>query len=169
MADTPSTGAGAGDIRLQYALSARMACLPKGMVAVTDLTTYRATATREGRYWVVTVPDVGVTQARTADEAETMATSLVSIVLDVPAESVRIDVEFQLGDELQQEIAAARLAVDRAAAAQQAAAAASRRVVRHILDQGLSQRDAARVLRLSPQRIHQLATSPDRSAGTAAL
>lgn len=135
---------------------------------MTDVTRYQATATREGRYWVVTVPTVGATQARTAEQAEKMAASLVSIVLGVAPESVRIDLELQLGNELQQEIVAARLAIDNAAQAQQAAAAASRQVVRRILDQGLSQRDAARVLKLSPQRIHQLAMSRDRN-GVGAL
>lgn len=56
--------------------------------------TYRATATREGRWWVVDVPGIGVTQGRTTREAERMAADLVAVMLDISAEGVSVSVDF---------------------------------------------------------------------------
>ena len=70
--------------------------------------TYNATATREGRWWVVDVPDIGVTQGRTTREAERMAVDLVAIMLDISVEQVSVNVDFQLSDELANEVHIAR-------------------------------------------------------------
>jgi hypothetical protein len=56
--------------------------------------TYRATASREGRWWVVDVPGIGATQGRTTREAERMAVDLVVVMLDVSAEEVSVSVDF---------------------------------------------------------------------------
>ena len=72
--------------------------------------TYNATATREGRWWIVDVPDIGVTQGRTTREAERMAADLVAIMLDIPVEQVTVNVTFRLSDELTNEVHIARQA-----------------------------------------------------------
>lgn len=64
---------------------------------------HSATATCEGRWWVVDVPGIGVTQGRTTHEAERMAADLVAITLGVPAAEVAIAVDFQLTGELADE------------------------------------------------------------------
>jgi hypothetical protein len=41
---------------------------------------YTATAAREGRWWVIDVADIGVTQSRTLAEAHTWAQGLIEAV-----------------------------------------------------------------------------------------
>jgi len=72
--------------------------------------TYDATATREGRWWVVDVPGIGVTQGRTTREVERMAADLVAIMLEIPIEQVIVNVTFRLNDELTNEVRIARQA-----------------------------------------------------------
>ena len=122
--------------------------------------TYSATATREGRWWIVDVPDIGVTQGRSTREAERMAADLVAIMLGIPVEQVSVNVNFRLGDELTNEIRIARQAQKDADKAQRHAADQSRTAIRHILAAGLSKQDAARVLGISAQRVSQLAPGP---------
>jgi DNA-directed RNA polymerase specialized sigma24 family protein len=118
--------------------------------------TYSATATREGRWWVVDVPGIGATQGRTTREAERMAVDLVAVMLDVPAEEISISVDFQLAGELADEVRSARQAQRDAEAAQRQAADRSRKAVRRVLAAGLSKQDTARVLGISAQRVSQL-------------
>jgi hypothetical protein len=56
-----------------------------------SLTTYRAVATREGRWWAVDVEGVGHTQGRDLGEARRMAADLVSIMRRVPEECIEIN------------------------------------------------------------------------------
>jgi hypothetical protein len=126
--------------------------------------TYNATATREGRWWVVEVPEIGVTQGRTTREAERMAADLVAIMLDTSVEQVSVNVNFRLSDELTNEVRIARQAQKDADKAQRDAADRSRAAIRHILATGLSKQDAARVLGISAQRVSQLAPGPQQKA-----
>lgn len=130
--------------------------------------TYNATATREGRWWVVEVPDIGTTQGRTTREAERMAADLVSVMLDMPVETVSVKVDFRLGGELADEVRNAKQAQSDAEKAQQQAAERSRKAVRRVLAAGLSKQDAARVLGISAQRVSQLAPDVTSTTRTAA-
>jgi hypothetical protein len=56
-----------------------------------SLNTYRAVATREGRWWAVDVEGVGHTQGRDLGDARRMAADLVSIMRGVPEESIEIN------------------------------------------------------------------------------
>lgn len=56
-----------------------------------SLNTYRAVATREGRWWAVDVEGVGHTQGRDLGEARRMAADIVSIMRGVPEESIEIN------------------------------------------------------------------------------
>lgn len=133
--------------------------------------TYTATATREGHWWVVDVPGVGVTQGRTTREAERMAVDLVAVMSGVPIDGVSVTVEFRLVGALADEVRSAKQAQSDAEKAQRRAADLSRAAVRQVLAAGLSKQDAARVLGLSAQRISQLvpgqttrATAKDQQA-----
>ena len=121
---------------------------------------FSAVATREGKWWIVDVDGVGTTQGRTTTEAQEMAEDLVTAMLDIPAGRFEVDIAFTLPDEFSAEFEAARRQQRLAEDAQRKAAAASRQLVQHVLAAGLSKRDAARVLGLSPQRISQLSADP---------
>lgn len=118
--------------------------------------TYSATATREGLWWVVEVDGVGATQGRTTAEAQRMAADLVAVMEDVPVAEVTVDVTFVPPGDLAAEVQEARRATQQAAAEQRRAADLVRQAVQHILAAGLSKQDAARILKVAPQRISQL-------------
>lgn len=120
------------------------------------MSTHTARAVREGKWWVVHVDGAGVTQGRTAAEAQRMAADLVALMTGAPEDEVSVEVEFTLPGPLGEEVAAARAQAREADQAQRRAAQSVRAAVRHILEAGMSKQDAARILSVSPQRISQL-------------
>lgn len=130
------------------------------------MTVYRATATREGKFWVIEVADVGVTQGRTVGEAKEMTRDLIAVMADVPADDVRLEIDFQVGDVSPKELRGARRAVADAAEAQERAAQVSRQMVAKLRNAGVSGRDVAGILGISPQRVSQLG-KVDRPPGAA--
>lgn len=131
--------------------------LPSGEVAA--MRSYTATAVREGMWWAVCVHGVGVTQGRSTAEAQRMAADLVAIMEDVPPNEVHVDIEFELPGELGKDVETARAETRLAEQAQRRAAKHTREAVMRILEAGLSKQDAARILKVSPQRISQLTKS----------
>ena len=123
--------------------------------------TFGAIATRDGKWWVVDVAGVGATQGRTTTEAQEMAEDLVTAMLGIAPSEFVVDIVYRLPDELAVEFEDARRQQRLAEDAQRDAATASRKLVQHVLATGLSKRDAARVLGLSPQRISQLSAEPN--------
>lgn len=128
--------------------------------------TYTATATREGRYWVVDVEGVGVTQGRNLKDAQVMAADLVSIKLQVPIESFAVILTAVLDPDIERAIAEAKAATAEAEAKQREAAAKSRKAVKRLKRSGLTGVDTATVLGVSAQRVSQLA--PSRAVSPAA-
>ena len=50
--------------------------------------TYQLTATREGQWWIIDVPELDYrTQARKLDQVELMGRDLIALMQDVPADS----------------------------------------------------------------------------------
>jgi DNA-directed RNA polymerase specialized sigma24 family protein len=123
------------------------------MVAVKS---FSATARREGKWWVVDVHGIGATQGRTTTEAERMAKDLVAIMEEIPVDTVDVEIEFMLPGELGHEVRNAREQTRAAEQAQRRAAEKIRQAVAHIIGNGMSKQDAARILGVSPQRISQL-------------
>lgn len=57
------------------------------------MTSYSATATREGAWWMIRIPEIdGLTQARRLDQAEKMAREYIAASQDVPLEDVQVHV-----------------------------------------------------------------------------
>src|ERR1041384_1031599 len=104
----------------------RTGLLAGRMVGAVNQRVFKATAAREGKWWVVDVEGVGVTQGRTADEARVMAAGLVEAVLDI--DDPLVEVEFAVRAVPKEKISRARRLVEEANAAQQEAAKASRLV-----------------------------------------
>ena len=125
----------------------------------------KAIATRSGDWWAVEVPEVpgARTQSRTAAGVAAMAQEVVALLLDVDQSTVEIDVEFTLPDDLGSQIAQAHVLQEEAARLRDAAAAASRTTARALVAAGLSQKDAAEVLGVSFQRVHQLVSEEPRA------
>lgn len=123
---------------------------------------YSATATREGKWWVVEIGDLGTTQGRSASEAREMAKDLVAAMLDVPLTDVDVEVTFEVGGELGEEVQQALEANYEAELAKTEAASNYRKVVADLKASGLSGADIAAVLEIAPQRVSQLAKlNPD--------
>lgn len=120
------------------------------------ITSYTATATREGRWWIITVDGVGVTQARSLRDAPAAAAGLVAAMLDLDEGSVDVAVTAGLSAELRDAVNDARQKVAELADQQREAARASRHAAAALTGAGLTGADVAVVLGVSPQRISQL-------------
>jgi DNA-directed RNA polymerase specialized sigma subunit len=118
--------------------------------------TFDAVATREGKWWVVQVEGVGATQGRTTDEAERMAADLVVAMLELDPHEVEVNIDFHLPGDGDKQVAEAREAHRTALLAMEAAAGKIRSALGMVLATGVTKKDAARLLRVSPQRVSQL-------------
>jgi hypothetical protein len=127
--------------------------------AVDAVREFNAIAVREGRWWIITVPELdAVTQARKLREVNDMATGLISALLDVDEESIRVAVALELPEHVATAWSEATALHEQAVLDEKRAATLRRHAVRELLtSSGLSQRDAALALGLSSQRIQQLA------------
>ncbi|WP_032366057.1 hypothetical protein [Rhodococcoides fascians] len=120
-----------------------------------------AKATRSGKWWAVEVPEVdgAYTQARRLDQIPMMVADAVSLLEDVPADSVEVSLDIDLGvPDVSEYVRSARVAVKDAARAQESAARTSRDAVGRLRNLGLTVRETAIVLDVSPQRVSQLDT-----------
>lgn len=120
------------------------------------MTTYDVTARRWKHGWELHIDGVGVTQARSLGEAETMVRDYIETLTGQDVSDAQVIVTAEVGNGLDEEAKAARDAVAAADRATRAAAARSRKVARDLKQAGLSGRDIASVLSLSPQRVSQL-------------
>lgn len=128
------------------------------------MSTYTVTAKRWQHGWELHIDRVGVTQSRSLADAETMVRDYIALDLEVPPDSFHVEITPEIPGSLGTELAEARRAVADAADAQREAAAKSRAAARRLKAAGLSGRDIAAVLDLSPQRVSQLLHDHDRKA-----
>lgn len=117
-----------------------------------------ANATRTKGWWAVEVPEVegAFTQTRRLDQVASMAAEVVSLLKDVDAESVDVDVVAMPPRDDREVID--RVVAQRSEANEGMAnyAAESRRVVALLLERGYTVRDIGRLLGISATRISQL-------------
>jgi hypothetical protein len=126
--------------------------------------TYTVHAKRWERGWELHVDGVGVTQSHGLADAPGMVRSYITMMTDAKPSSFEVNIIPHIGGGLDEAASGARDAVRQAEEAQRRAAATSRAVARRLREQGLSGRDIAAVLRVSPQRVSQLLRAPDRAA-----
>jgi hypothetical protein len=93
-----------------------------------------------------------------------MARDYIALEDEVAPDSFDVEITPEIGGELGRQTRAARAAVTEADNAQRRAAAQSRAAARSLREAGLSGRDIAAVLRVSPQRVSQL-LKPSASTG----
>jgi predicted RNase H-like HicB family nuclease len=124
------------------------------------MSAYRVTARRSGDWWALEVPDLpGVhSQTKRLDRAAGEAREAISLMLDVEADSIEVEVEAEIPPEARE----ALQAVARAHKAAETAALQEREAMvraASVLTQRLSQRDAGEMMGVSFQRISQLLKS----------
>lgn len=124
--------------------------------------TYTATATREGKWWIITIPELdnAVTQARTVRQIQDMAAGLIIALLDLDDDTaVDVQVHIDLPPAVAKTWREATELQGHAETATHRAAELRREAVTTLLTNAhMSQTDAAAVLGLSHQRVQQLAT-----------
>ena len=121
---------------------------------------YHAVATRDGRYWLVHVPELDqYTQARTISEVEPMARDLISLIQDVPDDSFQIERQVDLPESVRHYLELADKYAAEAAWHQSEAANQRRFAAREMRAQGMTFRDIGAALGISHQRAQQLISS----------
>lgn len=126
------------------------------------MTTYTVHARHWDRGWELHIQGVGVTQVRRLTEAEAMARDYIALDLDVPKDSFEVEIVPEMGEGLDAEMQAARAATAAAKIAEAEAARSSRNVAAKLKGKGLTGREIAAVLRVSPQRVSQLLSTSRR-------
>ncbi|RLP79289.1 hypothetical protein D9V34_15965 [Mycetocola lacteus] len=120
---------------------------------------YKATARREGKWWIITVPEIdAVTQARHVREIQTMADGVVTAMLDLDEGEATVTVSIEMPANAKEAWEEAARLQAQSEQSSQRAAALRREAVRNLLTEAqLSQSDAGALLGLSYQRVQQLA------------
>ena len=121
--------------------------------------TYEVVARRWRRGWVLHIEGVGVTQSHSLTDAEIMARDYIALDRDVPEDSFDVRVTPEVGDGMDEQVSRTRDAIVAAAQAQINAAESSRALVQKLKMLGLSGKDIAVVLEVTPQRVSQLAAA----------
>ncbi|GAB3951489.1 hypothetical protein GCM10029976_087980 [Kribbella albertanoniae] len=121
--------------------------------------TYEATVAREGRWWMVEIPELdGLTQARRLDEVEQAAREYVAVTVDVPMSQVAVEISGieAAGHDL---LDAKTLVEDlrtQAGRLESLVADFSRELAAVLTDADVPVRDVSKVLGVSHQRVSQL-------------
>lgn len=116
-----------------------------------------AIATREGKWWEINLPGLGTrTAARRLADVQEMAEECAALWLDVEPDTLDVHVRIDLPEDVRGEWEQARTKAERARAEESEAAALSRAVVRRLREDGYTYAEAAQLLGLSVQRVHQL-------------
>ena len=123
---------------------------------------YEVLAERDGRHWFLRVNGLpGVfSQVRRLDQAEGMARDAIAAFLDIPADGFGITVAVKLPKDLERDVAGVidlRGAIDRT---EREYAEQTRRIATRLVQgEGMTVREAGRLLGLSYQRVSQLVAS----------
>lgn len=117
---------------------------------------YNVHARRWAHGWELHIDGVGVTQSRNLTAAEDMVRDYIALDLGVEPHSFDVVITPEVGDGLDEDVEAVRRKIREAEQAQMLAAERSRALVRRLALEGLSGKDIAKVLGVSPQRVSQL-------------
>ncbi|WP_394253541.1 hypothetical protein [Arthrobacter pityocampae] len=121
--------------------------------------TFNATARRQGKWWVIEIPELGhTTRARTVVEIQDVATGLAAVIRDVDPSEVQVNVAVDTPELPEATWREAREKTQQAQQLTREAAAASREVVTSLRSSGYTLRDIAAILGISHQRVSQLTT-----------
>ncbi|WP_308465642.1 antitoxin HicB [Rathayibacter soli] len=128
------------------------------MAAKTVPRQLEATATREGRWWFIDIPELGTGgQARSVREIDSAAAEIASLWLDVDTSDVQVNVTIRVPADAQAAWQRAQEIEIVAREAQAEAAMLKRTAVHALRADGYTLDAAARAFKISTQRAHQLA------------
>lgn len=122
------------------------------------MATYRVDVERDGRFWLLRVPEVGVTQARHLREVETMARDL-ALVTDQEPSTFELEVHVAIPAATRRHLQRAERLRNQARELQSKAAEELRAAARELSRSGMPLRDIGQMLGVSYQRAHQLVSS----------
>ncbi len=120
---------------------------------------YDAHVTRDGKWWMISVPAVdGLTQARRLSDVTMMARELVAVTLDVPLSTVDVHLASLVvdGDDVLKRARQVQAARADAAKMEAEAAGGASALAHELAAEGVPVRDIGEVLGVSYQRAHQL-------------
>ncbi|MFB7876533.1 type II toxin-antitoxin system HicB family antitoxin [Nocardia sp. NPDC056064] len=123
--------------------------------------TYRVQITRDGRWWMVHIPELDeLTQARRLSEAPLMAREVIALHTGVPLTEVTVDVEIAVED-IPVSKRASAVAAHRVEAArlERLVVDESRRLARELAQRKVPVRDIGEILGVSHQRAQQLTST----------
>jgi DNA-directed RNA polymerase specialized sigma subunit len=127
---------------------------------VEEVKTYHAEVTRDGKFWLIRVPEIGrSTQALRYKDVATMASELIEIMEGIRGDEYDLHLKVRLPNSVTDHQARAEVLREEAQRKQAEAAAEHRAAVQELLALGVSQREAGEVLGMSFQRVSQLAKS----------
>lgn len=136
--------------------------MPAEGVATVSMT-YHVRAVRWARGWELHIDGVGVTQSHSLSHAEEMVRDYIALDADVDPFSFDVVIAIEVGGSLDEDIADVRREIRDAERAQARAAERSRTLVGRLVASGMSGKDTAKVLGVSPQRVSQLLKAVPRS------
>ena len=119
-------------------------------------TTHKVKATRDGKYWIVDIEGVGITQAQKMSEVEMMARDYIAAVEEVAEDSFNVDVEFPVPDDVRRLLDAAEQAREAAKKAADEANENTHQAAVALRDRGMTVREIGPFLGVSFQRAQQL-------------
>ena len=118
--------------------------------------TFHVTAKRWAHGWELHIDKIGVTQSHGLADAEKMARDYIALDKGVPTDSFAVTITPEIGDGLDLRARKARDNTQAAIQAQKQAAEEARQLARDLKARGLTGRDIAKLLDVSPQRVSQL-------------
>lgn len=120
---------------------------------------YRAELDRQSDAWIVTFPDLAGCHAygHTLKAAKRNARDVCALWLDVPEAEIEVDFDVKLPRSAKARVHSAAASREKAVTLQNKAQAETEQAARSLVDEvGLSIRDAAELLGVSPARVGQL-------------
>lgn len=119
-----------------------------------------AVARKDGRWWLVEVPSLdSAGQAARLDDVEKAAQEIIELMVDLKPGSYQLRVDYVMPENMKVVWEGSKLRERKAREEQAVAARLARQTVQGLLEQGYNQKETAKLLGLSHQRVNQLAHS----------
>lgn len=127
------------------------------MTTTTKVRTLEATAYKEGKWWMVSIPEIdGLTQCKTIEKIPEQAADLAAVILDVPADQVAVNVAYTLPEDAKAANESWHQAQGQLAAAKANVDARLADLARTLKGQGYTLKDIGAITGYTFQRIAQI-------------